>query len=102
MNPVDAHLPDNHEKVKAEYDKRYISQQTPKFEVGDLVRLYKYKDTFEKKSGKRFTDELFMIKYVDKNSYPIVYIIEDLEGNEIKGKVNQWEMVKHTLVDVEK
>ena len=43
-----------------EYIVKYKLKQDDKvkFNVGDLVRIYKYKNTFDKKSGKRFTDSV--------------------------------------------
>ena len=57
---------------------------TVKYSVGDLVRIYKWKDTFTKKSGRRFTEEVFKVNEVQETK-PHTYLLEDLNGKEIKG-----------------
>ena len=50
---------------------------TVKYSVGDLVRIYKWKDTFTKKSGNRFTEEVFKVRELQETK-PHTYLLEDL------------------------
>ena len=56
---------------------------TVKYSVADLVRIYKWKDTFTKKSISRFTKEVFKVKEVQETK-PHTYLLEDLNGEKIK------------------
>jgi hypothetical protein len=55
-----------------------------KFNVGDTVKISEYKHKFAKGYRPNWTFEMFKVKKVVRRN-PIVYIIEDLEGEEIKG-----------------
>lgn len=56
----------------------------PKFNVGDHVRISKYKHIFEKGYTPNWTTEIFTIKST-QNTYPATFILEDYHGNLIKG-----------------
>ena len=49
-----------------------------KFEVGDHVRVSKYKSIFAKGCVPYWSEKIFMIKKV-KNSVPWTYVIKDLD-----------------------
>ena len=49
----------------------------PKFKVGDLVRISKYKNIFAKAYTPNWSEEVFVIKKV-KNTVPWTYVINDL------------------------
>ena len=66
---------------------------TPKFSVGDLVRITKKKKVFEKGYTTRWTKETFTIKEI-RDTNPITYKIKDLEGEEIKGTFYEPELQK--------
>ena len=51
--------------------------------TGYLVAIFKYIDIFIKKSGIRFTVEVFKVREV-KETKPHTYLLEDLNGEEIK------------------
>jgi hypothetical protein len=56
----------------------------PKFKVGETVKISAYKQCFAKGYRPNWTFEIFkVIKVVKRN--PTVYIIEDTQGEEIKG-----------------
>lgn len=65
----------------------------PKFKVGDSVRISKYKHVFEKGYTPNWTTEIFKIKQV-RNTNPATYILEDFEGNVIKGGFYEKELLK--------
>ena len=71
MNPIDVNL------------SKYIAlgiennEKSPKFEVGDHVRISKYKNIFAKGYTPNWSKEVFVTKKV-KNTVPWTYAIEDL------------------------
>ena len=56
----------------------------PKFKIGEIVRISKYKNIFAKGYTPRWSKELFVIKNV-KNTVLWTYVISDLDGAEIIG-----------------
>jgi len=58
--------------------KHWDPKKTKALEVGQLVRIRRQKDLFEKDSTARWTMELFRIRAVQTHSHPITYLIEDL------------------------
>ena len=56
-----------------------INSKNPKFKIGDIIRISKYKNIFAKGYTQNWSEEVFVIKKV-KNSVPWTYIISDLKG----------------------
>ena len=67
--------------------------QDPKFKIGDIVRISKYKNIFEKGYVPNWSEEVFVIKKV-KNTFPWTYVISDLKGEEIVGTFYEKELRK--------
>ena len=61
-----------------------INNKDPKFKIGDIFRISKYKNIFAKCYTSNWSDEVFVIKKV-KNTVPWTYVISDLNGEEIVG-----------------
>ena len=61
-----------------------VNDKDPKFEVGDHVRISKYKNIFAKGYTPNWSEEVFVIKKV-KNTVPWKYVVNDLNGIEIIG-----------------
>ena len=61
-----------------------INKKVPKFKVGDIVRISKYKNNFAKAYVPNWSEEVSVIKKV-KNTVPWTYVISDLKGEEIVG-----------------
>ena len=61
--------------------------------VGDRVRIYRYKRTFEKGYKPNWTKEIFVVDEVNK-TIPITYKIKDLEGEPILGSFYKKELSK--------
>ena len=59
-----------------------INVKNPKFKVGDIVRIYRWKSHFEKGYTKRW--RIFLIVDVI-DTVPWTYKVYDLEGEEILG-----------------
>ena len=54
----------------------------PKFKVGDHIRIAKYKNNFAKGYTPNWSEEIFVIKEIE-NTVPWMYVIHDLNGEEI-------------------
>ena len=95
LTPIDASKKKNELTVwRNLYPDRYkINNLTPKFSVGDEVRITKKKKVFEKGYTTRWTEEIFTIKEI-QNTDPITYKLEDLQGEEIKGTFYEPELQK--------
>ena len=95
MTPVEASKKKNELTVwRNLYPDRYkINDITPKFSVGDEVRISKKKKTFEKGYTTRWTEEIFTITKI-QNTNPITYKLADLQGKEIEGTFYEAELQK--------
>ena len=78
MKPVDV-------KSNTYFDSgKEMNDKNPKFEIGDIVIISKYKNIFAKGYTPNWPGEVFVIKKV-KKTVPWAYVINDLNGNEIVG-----------------
>ena len=95
--PTDARKPANYQHVfDALYDSknpRVREKQTPKFKIGDKVRITKKKKTFEKGYTTNWTEEIFTVVKVQP-TIPFTYKIEDTRGEEIHGTFYEEELQK--------
>ena len=64
-----------------DFDKKNNKENT-KFNVGDHVRISKYKNIFAKGYVSNWSDDIFVITKV-KNTFPWIYVISDPNGEEI-------------------
>jgi hypothetical protein len=76
-----------------------ISNDKPKYKVGDYVRISKFKKTFEKGYTARWSKEVFKVKSIDTLQHPYMYELEDLQGEDIKGKFYEEELQSTALQD---
>ena len=79
MKPVDVKLSTYIDSSKE------INDKDPKFKIGDIVRISKYKIIFTKGCVPNWSEEVFLIKKV-KNTVSWTYVIIDLKGEEILRK----------------
>ena len=95
LTPTDASKEENELTVwRNLYPDRYkTSRLNPKFSVGDKVRITKKKEVFEKGYTTRWTEEIFTIKEI-RETNPITYKLEDLQGEEIEGTFYEPELQK--------
>ncbi len=70
----------------------------PKFKIGQTVRISKYKSIFKKGYLPNFTEEIFKIKQVIYK-HPIVYNLEDLQGEDLEGIFYQEELSEYNKPD---
>ena len=66
-------------------------KKSPKFKVGDRVRISKYKKVFAKGYTPNWSKEIFAVKKV-KNVVPWTYLINDLKGEETVGSFYEKEL----------
>ena len=76
---------------------------TPKFSIGDRVRITKKKKTFDKGYTQRWTEEVFTISKTPL-TIPVTYKITDYNGEVIQGSFNDQELKKtsHDVFRIEK
>ena len=65
----------------------------PKFKIGDRVRIFKYKNKFEKGFTAKWTNEIFIINKIHYTT-PITYSIIDLNNEKILGRFYNNELQK--------
>ena len=76
MNPVDVK---SSTYINSSKD---INDENPKFKIGDIVTISKYKNIFTKGCIPNWSEEVSVITKV-KNTLPWTYFISDLKGEEI-------------------
>ena len=67
------------------------NKKSPKFKVGDHVRISKYENIFAKGYVLNWSEEIFIVSKV-KNTVPWTYVINDLNGEEITGSFYEKEL----------
>ena len=70
-----------------------VNDKKPKFQVGDHVRISKYKNIFAKSYTPNWSEGLFVIKEI-KNTVPWTYVINDLNCEQIIGTFYEKELQK--------
>lgn len=94
MRPVDV----THTTVLNQYKYPKIARKA-KYRAGDIVRISKYKSVFDKGFTANFSTELFKIVRVNITN-PTTYILEDMNGQPIKGCFYEYEIQKTKYPDV--
>ena len=61
-----------------------VNDKDPKFQVGDYVKISKYKKLFPKGYTPNWSEDVLVIEK-DKNTVPWIYIINDLNAEEVIG-----------------
>src|SRR3981189_1619362 len=84
MTPIEGSKKKNEEKIQRDVFSISPSVKKPRYKVGDFVRIYKYKNLFEKGYIGRWTKEVFEISKI-LNTNPVTYLIKDKDDEEIKG-----------------
>lgn len=86
--------------------KRYVNNvqsqkkiQCKRFQVGDFVRISKYKGIFEKGYTPNWSTEVFKIRKV-QNTNPTTYLLQDSKGQIILGTFYAQEINKTKHPDV--
>ena len=76
--------------------KKEVNDKDPKFKVGGRVRISRYKNTFGKGSMPNWSEEVFVASEV-KNTVPWIYVINDLNDEEIIGTFYEKEIQKNLV-----
>lgn len=97
MTPVEASEEGNEGIVYRNLYKRK-EPRTPKFQVGDMVRISIYKRPFRKGYLPTFTEEMFAIDEVLETDPP-TYRLVDLSGEKLVGTFYEPELVKYDKRD---
>ena len=95
MTPVEANLKKNENTVWRNLYPDFGKTLTPKFSVGDNVRITKKQNLFGKGFTPRWTEVVFRISKIVL-TIPITYKIIDLNGEEIQGSFYEQELQKTT------
>lgn len=69
-----------------------------KFNIGEIVRISKYKGVFDKGYSASWSSELFKVKKV-KQTNPVTYLLEDMDGKPIQGGFYEFELQKTKFPD---
>ena len=71
--------------------------------IGYIVRISKYKNVFAKSYTPNWSEDVFMIKNF-KTSVPWIYVINDVNGEEIVRKCyeNEWQKTNQIRLRFEK
>ena len=96
MTPVEASKKKNKKTVWSNLygDSIFLKPEKPKFEIGDHVRISKYKrKIFDKGYTPNWTEEIFVIKQINPTK-PVTYSIVDLMSESIKGSFYEQELQK--------
>ena len=96
MTPLEASRKENKKKVYNNLYSNliYLKPGKIKFQIGDKVRISKYKrPVFDKGYTPNWTEEIFVVNEV-LNTKPITYKIVDLMGEEVKGSFYEKRITK--------
>ena len=99
--PSDARKPSNYQDVfNALYNNidlgtKSLLKPSPKFKIGDQVRLSKLKRKFEKGYTANWTEEVFTVEKV-QTTIPYTYKIKDAKNEAVKGTFYEFELQRAT------
>ena len=93
MTPIEASKKENEDRVWMNMYGFLKPGMTPKFSVGDKVRITKKKKTFEKGYTPRWTEEVFEVSEIQYTNPP-TYKIKDWNNEKIVGSFYEPEMQK--------
>ena len=92
MKPID--VKDNTYVDSMElHSKKEVNDKDPKFEVGDNVRISKYKNIFTKGYTPDWSEEVFVANKI-KNTVPWIHVINHLNDEEITETFYEKELQK--------
>ena len=72
---------------------KILIKKDSKFNVGDYIRISKYKNSFAKGYAPNWSEEVFVVSKI-KNTVPWTYVVNDLSGEEITGSFYENELQK--------
>ncbi len=106
MTPLEATQLDEEDEKKLwmmlyenKYDDKKFTKKTPKYKVGDWVRVSRHKGVFEKGYHPNWSQEIYKVDGVS-NKYPFVYYLKDYNNEQIEGSFYEDELQKTKYPDV--
>lgn len=78
------------ENIKKRYRER--REKRVKYKIGQQVRISRARETFDKSYLAGFSEEILLIKRISKTRTPHVYILSDLNNQEIDGVFYEFEL----------
>lgn len=72
---------------------------TPKYQVGDYVRISKFRGAFDKQYKPNWSTEIFTIKKVQLTN-PVTYLLQDENNQDIKGGFYELQLQKVKYSDI--
>lgn len=84
---------DNQQEIYERLLARQPKVKPPKYQVDDYVKISRSKNLFEKETSGNYTIEIFKI-YRVLHTIPIMYKLEDLNGEPINGSFYEPELIK--------
>jgi hypothetical protein len=100
MTPNQGEKKINHPKIFREIDRKikqlFKKKGSPKFKVGDYVRVKPLRRTFRRAYDQQFTEEIFEITEIKSNLPVLMYKIKDLNNEDIIGSFYEDEL-SHTI-----
>ena len=69
------------------------NEKDPKFKVGNCIMILKYKNIFTKGYTQNWSEEVFVVSKI-KNTVPLTYVINDVNGEPITGSFYEKELQK--------
>lgn len=79
--------------------RKSTSKRKPKFQVGDYVRISKYKGSFAKGYTPNWSSEIFIVRQIN-NTNPFTYLLKDKGDNIIQGCFYEQELSKTKYPDL--
>lgn len=98
MKPINVNKKNEESLLASVYGNIKIADK-PKFKIGEIVRISKYKHLFQKGYTPNWTTELFKIAKINITS-PTTYLLEDMHGHNIKGGFYEQELQKTKQPDI--
>lgn len=93
MKPSDINIKNEKHLLNTVYSHIKMATTKNKFKVNDKVRISKYRELFSKGYTPNWSNEVFTIKSV-KLTNPTTYLLQDDQGEEIKGAFYEEELQK--------
>ena len=93
MTPMEVNAQNQEDVWHHLYRDEHLSYKCPKFQVGDHVKISKFRKAFKKGYLPNWTEEMFTIHNI-KRSVPTQYHIKDESGVKLKGSFYEHELQK--------
>ena len=100
MSPIEGDKKKNESIVREHFLKKYfkagLKKSSPKYKIGDTVRIWKEKNTFDRGYAEQFSREYFTIDIVKTNLPVPRYVLKDSVGENITGSFFEDEIILYT------